>query len=93
MIESLQFQSKRHFWIASSKTPRNDTVYGPSLRATAKQSSTIENHAKHFSAVAYINTLLATELKLLAMIMLYWIASRSLAMTLGVSFVHQIIKR
>ncbi len=52
-----------------------------SLRATAKQSSTIENHAKHFSAVAYINTLLATELKLLAMIMLYWIASPALAMT------------
>ena len=39
MIESLQFQSKRHFWIASSKTPRNDTVYGPSLRATARSAA------------------------------------------------------
>ncbi len=53
----------------------------PSLRATAKQSSTLDKNAKRFSVVAYINTLLAAELKLLAMIVLYWIASRLLAMT------------
>ncbi len=51
-----------------------------SLRATAKQSSTIEDHAKHFSATAYVS-MLAAELKLLAMFLLYWIASRLLAMT------------
>ncbi len=36
-----------------------------SLRATAKQSSTLEKYAKHFSAVAYV-FMLAAELKLLA---------------------------
>ena len=51
-----------------------------SLRATAKQSSASENYAKHFSAVAYIN-ILAAELKLLAMFVLYWITSRALVMT------------
>ncbi len=36
-----------------------------SLRATTKQSSTLENYAKRFSVAASINSL-ATELKLLA---------------------------
>ncbi len=40
-------------------------MYQASLRATAKQSSTKENHAKHFSAAAYVS-MLAAELKLLA---------------------------
>ena len=47
-------------------------------------------HCERIRAVAYVNTLLAAELKLLAMMLLYWIASRTLTMTPGLLVTHSI---